>query len=84
MHSLLACTTRAAIEGIVRLNAVSDDLTTAVIAHGRQLMDRALQAVKDVGLTRRDDLEGEVVIVPADFTLSHGRVPFVRREVDRL
>jgi hypothetical protein len=38
-------------------------------------MDRALEAVKDMGLTRCDYLEGKTVIIPADFTFSHLESP---------
>ncbi len=74
MHPLLACAIGAAVEGVVCFNTVADDLTTTVIAHRRQLLDRTLEAVEDVRLSRRDDLKGEMIIIAADFTLSHVRL----------
>jgi hypothetical protein len=62
----------AAVERVVRLDTVTDHLATAVGADGRQLVDGALEAVEDVALTGRDDLEGEVVLVAADLASRHG------------
>src|SRR6476659_105039 len=80
----------AAVEGVVRFDAVTDDLAAAVLADGRETMNGAFEAVEGMGPARGDDLEGEVVVVPADFTHGHGgllergrplaaRLPTVRR-----
>src|SRR4051812_29839184 len=60
---------RAAVEGAVRLDAVADDLAAAVGADGRELVDRALEAVEGVRLARRHDLKRHVVFVPTHFAL---------------
>jgi hypothetical protein len=59
-------------ERALGLDSVTQDLTAAVITHRCQLMYGALEAIEGVGLTGRDHLKGEVVIVAADFTASHG------------
>jgi hypothetical protein len=53
------------------LDTVTDDLASAVIADRRQLVDGALKAIKRMGVARRNDLEGQVIVVAADFTSSH-------------
>jgi hypothetical protein len=53
------------------LDAVPDDLAAAVIANGREFVDRALEAVENVARPGRHDLEGKVIIVAADFTDGH-------------
>ena len=52
-------------------HAVSDDLAAAMIAFRRNHLDRALEAIEDMGLTLRRDLKGFVIIVSAVFTFSH-------------
>ena len=52
-----------------------DDLAATVIADGGQTMDGAFEAVERMRRSGRHDLEGEVVVVAADFTLSHGSLP---------
>ena len=63
---------RAAVEGAVRFDAVADDLAAAVLADWREAMNGTFEAVEGVGPARGDDLEGEVVVVPSDFTHGHG------------
>src|SRR5690606_34649037 len=62
---------RAAEEAPVDLGAVADHLAPAVVADGRHLVDGALEAVEGVVCARGDDLEGLVVVVPADLAASH-------------
>ena len=68
----VAGTVRTAEESAAALDAVTDHLASAVLAHGRQLMNRAFKAVEDVPVTSRDHLKAEMVIVAADFTFRHG------------
>src|SRR5947199_1780075 len=65
----------AAVEGVVGLDAVPDDLTFAVVTHGREFVDRALEAVERVARAGRDDFKRQVIIVTADFTLCHRTSP---------
>jgi len=50
---------------------VADDFASAVIAFGRDHMDRTLEAVEDVRFVLQPDLERLVVVVSAMFTLCH-------------
>src|SRR5262245_47598255 len=68
----LVCAVRAAEETAAGFDAVADDLAAAVLAHRRHGVDGALEAVEGVGHLIHDHLEGLVVVVPADFTPSHG------------
>src|SRR5215510_336331 len=61
----------AAIERVLGLDAMPDDPAAALRADRGQLLDRAFEAVEDVLPARRDHLEGQVIIVAANFTLSH-------------
>src|SRR5215813_4802254 len=63
--------TGATIKRVLGLDAVPDDLAAAVSADRRQLLDRAFEAVEDVLSARRDHLEGQIIIVTANFTLGH-------------
>src|SRR5437588_11998297 len=65
----------ATVEGVIGLDAVPDDPAPAVVAHGSELVNRALEAVERVARARRDNLEGQVIIVTADFTLCHRTSP---------
>jgi hypothetical protein len=66
-----AGTPGAAEEGLVRLNAVSDDPAAAVSADGRQFVDRAFERIENVMVPRRHDLKRQVIVIPANFTFSH-------------
>jgi hypothetical protein len=66
-----ASATGAAIERILSLDAVPDDLAAAVSADRGQFLDRALEAVEDMLSARRDHVEGQIIIVTANFTFSH-------------
>jgi hypothetical protein len=63
--------TGATIKRFVRLDAMPDDFAPTVIANRRQRMDRALEAVENMLPARRDHLEGEIIVVTANFTLGH-------------
>ena len=75
-HSRLSRAVGATVKRIVRFDAVPDDLAAAVIADGRELMDRTLEAVKRVSRSLSHDFERQVIIVTANFTLRH-RFPLV-------
>src|SRR5262245_34207779 len=66
---------RAAIVVTSGLDAVAHDLAVAVLALGRQGVDRALKAVEDVPAAGQDDLESLVVVVPANVTDRHAGPP---------
>jgi hypothetical protein len=68
---------RATEERPPGFDAVADDVAPAVIADRRELVDGTLKAVEHMSLTGRDYLEREMVVVSADFTLSHERSSFV-------
>jgi hypothetical protein len=67
----------AAIESIVCLDAVANDLTSAVITHGRQFVNRAFKAIKRMPCPSRDDLKGKIVIVSAYLTCCHLTSPYL-------
>lgn len=61
----------AAIEGIVRLYTMSDDLAAAVITNGCKLVDRTLETVERMARARCYDLKRQIIIVAAHFTFRH-------------
>src|SRR3954467_7142659 len=65
----------AAVHLAAGFNAVTDDVAIAVVAFGRQRVDRALETVERVTFTLGDDLERFLVIVAADFAACHGSSP---------
>jgi len=58
-------------EGALRLNPVPYDLAAAVLAHRSEPVDGAFEAVEGMGVTGGNHLEGQVIVVAADFTSSH-------------
>src|SRR5258708_23467260 len=64
----------AAEEAAVLLQPVADDLHLAVLARGRELVDRALEAVEGVAPAALRDRERLVVVVAAGFALRHDRL----------
>jgi hypothetical protein len=62
---------RTAIERAFRLDAVADDLASAMPARGRERVNGAFEAVVRVRFAREHDLKGFVVVVPADFAFRH-------------
>lgn len=61
----------AAVKRAVRLDAVTENFATAVVAHRREFMNRALETVEHVGDARRDNFKGQIIIVSAHFTFRH-------------
>ena len=54
-----------------RLHSVADDFAAAMLALGRDYRNRALKAVKHVGLPFLGDLKRFIVFVTAQFTFGH-------------
>jgi hypothetical protein len=61
----------ATVKRVVPFDAVPDDLAATVIANGRELMDRTLEAVKRMPRALRHYFERQVIIITANFTLRH-------------
>lgn len=61
----------AAEKVFLRFDAVSDDFTAAVRADGRELVNRALEAVENVAVARRYDFKRQIIIVSANFAFRH-------------
>jgi len=57
--------------------SVSDDLAAAVIADGREFVDRTLEAIEGMTRAGGDDLEREIIVVTAHFTFCHHSLPFL-------
>jgi len=70
-----------AVEAALDLDAVAHDLAAAVLAHGRQPMNCAFEAIEDVMLPSGYDFEGLVVLVSAYLALTHGEPPRQRVSV---
>src|SRR5262249_23260702 len=83
LHAGDARTVRAAEDASVRFDAVADDPTSAVAAHGRERVDRALEAVEDVRASARHDLEGLVVLVVAHLAFGHQPTLAAARHADQ-
>lgn len=62
-------------EPALGLQAVTDDLAAAVVADRSHPLDGALEAVEDVHGALGVHLEGHLVLVGADFALSHRELP---------
>jgi hypothetical protein len=56
---------------VFSLDAVADDLTSAMGANRGQLVDRTFERVEYVPASGRYDLKAHVVIVAANFTARH-------------
>jgi len=69
----------AAIESVLGLDPVPDDPAPALSADRGQLLDRAFEAVEDMLPARRDHLEGQIIIVAANFTLGHAHTSFEKQ-----
>jgi len=67
----------AAVERIIRLDAVPDDLALAVAAHRREFVNRTFEAVKRMTLARRNDFKGQVVIIATYFARCHCYSPLL-------
>ena len=65
-HAALAGAVGAAVHLPIRLDAMSDDAAAAMGTLWRELVDRALEAVKRVVAPPGEHLEAFVVIIAAD------------------
>jgi len=74
-HSRLARTIGAAEERVLSFDAMPDNPASAVIASRSEFVDRTLEAVERMARTSSNYLEGQVIIVAADFTLRHLNSP---------
>ena len=61
----------AAVNAIAFLHIVADDATPTIFAPGREGVNSAFEAVEDVLFARHDHFKRFLVIVSANFTLSH-------------
>src|SRR5688500_18238209 len=52
-------------------DAMADNETATMLTYGSQLVNRALESVKDMPPARRVHLETQLVFIAADFTLCH-------------
>jgi hypothetical protein len=73
-YALLPGTVSATEKRTVRLQPMPYDLAAAVLAYRGKPVNGALKAVECMPLSRGNYLEGEVIIVAADFALSHGNL----------
>jgi hypothetical protein len=62
---------RAAEELPAYFDAMANHAALAVLADGRHGLDRTFETVEGVPLPGRLDVEGFIVIIPADFALGH-------------
>ena len=67
-------TIRAAIKRALRLDPMPDDLAAAVVAHGREFVNRALEAVEGVMRARRNHFKRQIIVVAANLTFSHRHI----------
>src|SRR6266550_2051366 len=71
-YPLLSRAVGTTVERSLGLYTVANDLALAVLAHRGELVNCTLKAVERMGVAGSDDLEGQIVIVAADLTSSHG------------
>jgi hypothetical protein len=64
-------TSGTAEKGLLRLDPVAYYAAAAMCAHGRKLVDGAFERIENVSIAGSDHLERQIIIVPANFTLSH-------------
>src|SRR5262245_66084000 len=62
---------RAAEDAVAVLDPVADDATAAVLADGRELLDRALERVERPARVQVADLQGPSIVVATDVTSRH-------------
>jgi hypothetical protein len=67
----LASAIGTTIERLIRLYPMPDDTAAAVIADRGQLVNGTFETVESVAPARRDHLEGQIIIISANFALSH-------------
>jgi hypothetical protein len=68
-------TISAAKKVFLRFDAVTDNFAAAMRANRREPVNRALETIENVPISRRYDFKCQVVIVAADFTLRHFSSP---------
>jgi hypothetical protein len=56
-YARLSRTMGATVEGLLRLDPVTDDPAATVCANRGQLMDRAFKAIKDVPVSSRNNFK---------------------------
>ena len=61
----------------IRLDPVSDHLTAAMSADRCQFVNGALEAIENMPLARRDDLKGQIILIPAHLTWLHMDSPLL-------
>jgi hypothetical protein len=61
----------AAEKILLCLNAVPDYAAAAICADRRELVNRAFETVKNMPLARRYNFKRQIIIIAANFTLSH-------------
>jgi hypothetical protein len=71
LHTGFARAVCAAKKLAARLDAVADDPAAAVIARRSELLNGAFKAVEHMAIAAEDNLEGALVIIPAQITLGH-------------
>jgi hypothetical protein len=73
----------ATVERPISFDPMANDLATAVITGGSELVNGALKTVERVGCAVANDFKREVILVPADVAFRHGhentRLPEVFR-----
>ncbi len=75
-HPRFAGAVCTAKECALSLDAMAEDLATAVLADGGELLNRALKTVEDVVNASGYDFKGQVVVIPAHFAPGHGVLLF--------
>lgn len=70
----------AAVNAIAFLHIVTDDATPTIFALGREGVNSAFEAIEDVLFARHDHFKRFLVIVSANFTLSHMNGSCLRHE----
>jgi hypothetical protein len=80
-HTSLSCAVSATVEGVVGFYAVPYYLAAAVVAYGREHVNRALEAVERVASACRNHLEGQIIFVATYLTLCHLHSLFYLRTV---
>jgi hypothetical protein len=61
----------AAEKSLFRLDAVPDNFAAAMRADGRELVYRALETIKNMTVSRRDNFKRQIIIVAANFASRH-------------
>ena len=81
-HACCFCAMNAAEHLSVVFHSMADDPASAMIAYGRQHMDRTFETIKRVGSSGEGYLKTLVIVIPASITNRHSFKPpckFVER-----